>query len=191
MISFNIQPTKLEHDHGDYFIGHYDHMIKAYKLANIPQFKQFNMLKLAYIDINPWTALNHLAQQWKVFDCNSIKSLQDSCRYICPYTNNTHFALLPLAILTQDADAYFPKEHRKTWYYEMATDRTWNCKEDGSHLLPENWHVENDTILRCILGPGYTSMTLTNDGSPSLEAVSLDLSNGDTMLAITQVWHNK
>lgn len=165
-----------------FYIGTFRDMIREYKEK---EFHNQNMLNLCYINYNPWHAVIQLAKLG-VFDRAAVDALRDSSEYECPLTNKQFHALMPVAIFGDNIEQYFPQEP-KPWFYEMAVDKSWNVKNDHSHL---NFDVTS-TIWRCILGPGYTYGTLPDDGSPDTFPVVLDLSNGDKMVAIANAWYNK
>lgn len=182
MITFNTQPTEYGDEWYPFFIGSFRDKIREY---NQKEFHNINMLKLGYINYNPWSALFRTG----VFDVEAVTALRQSSAYECPLTYKGYFALLPLCIFSEDLDKYFPQE-QKPWYYEMAVDKSWNCQDDNSHLFPDQFDLET-ALYHCILGPGYTSSTMPNDGSPGVELVVLDLSNGDKMVAAARSWYNK
>lgn len=184
-ITFNNQTEKYGDEWGPCFIGTFRDRVREY---NPKELHDLNMLNLGYFNLNPWKALRLLADH-KIFDDAAVKKLCESSRYKCPITDNTYYALLPLAIFSDDLDKYF-NEGFKPWYYEMAVDKSWNCQNDNSHLTYNAWRIYS-AVHHCILGPGYTECTLPSDGSADHEIVMLDLSNGDKTVAVARTWYNK
>lgn len=182
MIKIVTQPKPFTPEIGDLYLGDHATIVRKFKKKEI---KPYNMLNLAWFSRNQWKALGVLAQSG-IFDIDQIKQMYNNASYQCPYTDQTFRALLPLCVYTNTPEVYF--KSKDIWFFDQATDRDWNCRDDQHLDLESNY---NSSITQCILGPGYTEMTNTNDGSTCVEQVIIDLDNGDKIGAIHHVWYNK
>lgn len=120
---------------------------------------------------------------------NNVEVLVDSSQYDCPYTEYTHYGLIPVLITTDDPTKYLVK--MPEWLREAAADKEWNRPKfdlSDEQELQENYLTSINTIL---LGSGYTTMTIISDGSNYTEPMVLELENGDNILCFGKVWYNK
>lgn len=173
-----------EHPYGDIVYGPYgnDNYADYIRKYDAEEVQELNMLKLTYIQQDTWKAIAAIGlEDWNWF--------RDLTKYECSYTAYEHFALIPLAIFSEDVEKYFAHLSHKPWYFEMACDKTWNCGQSGAHL--KNFGSRNalTEFQRVIIGPGYTFSI--NDGNSSVNPVMIDVDNGDKLGCAALVWHNK
>jgi hypothetical protein len=71
----------------------------------------------------------------------------------------------------------------------MACDPSWNKIEEFESNLKDDSELSD--IDTAVIGPGYTSCCLPSDGSKSLLPFEATLSNGDLLIMVGYVWHNK
>jgi len=134
------------------------------------------VLPLAVLHPNPWDALVYL----------DIDAKQIMVNYLCPYTKYASWAVVPVALCSEDLHGKYKERIEKRfgrqdywldheYHKEMWGDKRWQPSE----------------IHRLMLGSGYTSGTRINDGSRSVDATRVWLSNGDYLWVYLNVWHNK
>lgn len=144
-----------------------------------------NCFILNYSGRDNWKSLSKILP-------DDYELLKVSSEYECPFTGFTHTSLWPAFILTENPIDYIrmvdcTKEYTKLpWYADMACDASWNYDKDlfniPSHL---------NKITKSFMGPGYTQTFYPNDGHSDYSLISVDLSNGDTVVFIVLKWYNK
>lgn len=179
MINFVPPQNPYRHPYGEIFAGdHADHV----REMQYKEWEDHNLFATSYISPVGWNALLSIRH----FDKTAVGQWRDLTSYECPYTHRTYYGMIPIGILTKDPLQYCPSPD--VWYAKMACDREWNFPNG---FLTSSDLTELNEIQRCVIGPGYTHGTMINDGNSSLHPVVVDLSNGDAVLFITHVWHNK
>lgn len=176
------QPTEITFKYGDLVCGEHGSYIRHVKKNELNNKKLF---RLAYVANNAWEALEMLNLTRFVLKLETVREIKRMSEYTCPYTNHVFNGLLPLAVITETPNDWFKQS---AWWYDMMSDQDWN----------ETWiqntvrgNINLTTIEQCIIGTGYTAGTMVNDGDTSITPVMMDVSNGDTILAVTHQWHNK
>ena len=130
------------------------------------------------VDLNSWSALGKLGVDYSSF--------KKSVEYICPYNGYIHYWCLPILIFAKDIKNWTARY--KVYREEMYHDVEWMRKFYPSKVKST---LPFSKIQRSLLGPGYTGMTLVNDGSGYLYDTLLSLDNGDFIGAKVWIWFNK
>jgi hypothetical protein len=125
------------------------------------------------ISHNTWKSLNTILNE-KV----------EPPTYKCPWTDNSFYSLIPLAIMSTDIHKYKDSVKIPSFKLDMIFDFEWT-----SYHFPVNEH--NHDISKSLLGHGYTFCTLPYDGSPGTELTLMELSNGDHVICKSIIWYNK
>lgn len=132
---------------------------------------------------------------WKVLSKiipDDYELLKESSEYECPFTGFKHVSLWPVFILTPNPEDYIRKVYcteefdRLPWYADMACDASWNYDKE---LLSPASHLTR--ITKSFMGPGYTQMFYPNDGHSDFDLISINLSNGDSIVFLVLKWYNK
>lgn len=127
---------------------------------------------------NPWVSL-------KSMGVNS-DPLVEAFKYECPYTGNTFYHFIPVAIVIKnDVDAY-----RKSPYDLKDFDYMFDLDWINNDLL-RGQHPELNTISESMLGHGFTTCTLPTDGDGGWIEVLIELDNGDYLFGVCWEWYNK
>lgn len=131
------------------------------------------ILHLQLLHPNPWTALEAMG-----IDADEIKA-----PYRCPYSGYEFFAVIPVAIISSDLKGKY--DYVQHWHKDYLFDHEFHKQMYGNKI------TELGDIGKLMLGSGWTSMTGHNDGSRGLITVTINLDNGDQLLAYTWEWYNK
>lgn len=186
-----VKPEKIyEHEYGDT-----DIYGKHYKYLAPIDWADFDVLNPMPISdgygSNVWKLLIHFGISMK-----DVKNLKKWSKNRCPCSEMTYNAIVPLVILTDDATKYldimFPD--RKPIFYDMFIDANHNrnmnwCVDEYVNKRKPEYHMNN--VRRAMLGSGYNEGILPSDGSNSFDFAAIPLDNGDKIVVITWVWHNK
>lgn len=108
-----------------------------------------------------------------------VTEMIKASEYECPFNGYIHVSLYPAFIYTDDIDFYLDKLHIDGWERGILLDREYIDSID-----PVNESVQY------LMGPGYTHTCYPSDGSSSLEFISVDLDNGDTLEFLVRTWYN-
>ena len=132
--------TEYEHPYGDivYGNGNLSNLIREFSVESIVG---KNVLSLGYISPNHWTALKRL----RYFNSSHLDQLMRASTYECPYTSRTYQSLIPIALFDDDVERYFHDpiwEDNKPWYYEMATDKSWNLRGHDPYSVYRDWETD-------------------------------------------------
>jgi len=138
------------------------------------------VLPLQLIEINTWEAIDRLR----------INAADIRATYECPYTNYECFALMPVCLISTDLEGKWGKLIRRR-------PRISRC--DPDFVMDYDWHkhMHKDKrfyahdVGKLLLGSGYTSGTLINDGSRELHQTIVNLDNGDKLWVYFWMWYNK
>lgn len=181
---FNIltQPTPIEFAYGDLMCGDHSYYIRH---TSRKELASKSLYRLEYVANNPWEALEVLSLTQVALDLQVVRLIKNISKYDCPYTGLSFTGLMPLAIATNHPEQWF---NTKAWWYDMMADQEYNS--DWIEDLKAG-KVKLTPITQCVIGPGYTSGTMINDGGTSIDVVVMDVSNGDMIVACTHDWHNK
>jgi hypothetical protein len=146
---------------GDFISGHI-------KDKNILDLKKLPVC--LYNEGNPW---NVLPGRFKI----SAMNLEVKVRYECPYTGNTFYWLVPYALILKENSVEYYGGDKDQYPFDLEW---W-----------KNLFNHPTQIMMSLLGHGYTEGTLPCDGGNSIELVTIDLDNGDQLLAFCWFWYNK
>jgi hypothetical protein len=169
------QEKAYKHPWGDNVYGDYDHLIRK---APKKLIGEQTLLFVTYFNSHRWEAMKNFTVD--------VEELKTASTYECPITERSYTAILPVAIISADVKKYF--DHygdNKPWFFDMACDPTWNKYDSDDEIEGMS------SIDICLLGPGYTDSCYPSDGSKSLNLFVADLDNGDMLLLVGYVWHNK
>lgn len=107
--------------------------------------------------------------------------------YSCPWTKNRFFWWYPVALLLEHRykyeggiDLYPDDDMSQRVGYESNCLTSVTVKDAIS-----------GSIIRSMMGHGYTIGTLPSDGHGKIVPALVDLSNGDQLLVACWVWYNK
>ena len=142
---------------------------------------------------NPWNALIEAG----IYETD-VEDLKRWSKNHCPCSEMDYYAMVPVCILTSDANRYIGDDEGQ-WYYNLLSDGDWNRYQNWgvSNERPEAEIPENDpekhlgSVKRAMLGSGYTEMILPSDGSHDFIFASIPLDNGDKVIIIGWEWYNK
>ena len=172
------QDKPFQPEHADILYG--DHYLTRGSLKDLVAERQ--MVPLGVFYPNTFSALTMLG-----IDANELTK---DVEYECPYTNSNYYWIVPIAILTDDGDALrkqieenSPNLKRMPWRLDLAFDWSWWQGKDKE--------FEVDKIAAALLGPGYTSCTMINDGHGSIRYGCIALDNGDHLWVAYHEWYNK
>lgn len=141
----------------------------------IPQ-PGLQLIPLGFKSWHPWDALEDL----DIVICEVV----ESCTYFCPITERAYTACVPFAILCRDIEKYLARGDWREWTPRMVRDQEF--VQDRLYLRRVT------TIQTLILGSGYTSCIMPNDGASIVRtAAALDLGDGDVVLVKYYEWSNK
>jgi hypothetical protein len=131
------------------------------------------VVPLQCITPNPWTALAVLG-----IDCEDIIA-----RYECPYTEYTHFAIVPSALLINGTIDPYKGLKRNP---EYVLDWEWH-----KQMIPEKERFGLFPIQKLLIGSGYTCGAAFNDGIGRINQRRVMLDNGDALWCHFWMWYNK
>jgi len=129
------------------------------------------------ISHNPWITLKKLD-----IDAEQLKK---EFEYKDPFTDNTYYHFIPLAIIVKDVNVY-----RKGRYSSKDCDYLFDVEWNTSFVCKDK-HPELNSISKSMLGHGYTDGTLPNDGDGKHIEVLIELDNGDFLFGYCWEWYNK
>jgi hypothetical protein len=148
------------------------HQIKPLKLCERDKWQP---IPLIIVNTNPICALTSLS-----IDVNILKK---TCTYVCPYNQYSHLGIVPVAVLSKDANRYrapFPNiqsDYVFDWEWHM------NMLKDDIFKLCDVYYIK--------LGSGYTEGTSSFDGSGTRRQTTIALDNGDKLWVYFWEWYNK
>lgn len=175
MIEPVIQKQPYTPDCGDILSGG-EYLVREVKGSEIIG----NFLSSQAVSDNPWKSLKVLGID--------VAPLKKAFQYSCPYTRNTYYHFIPLAILLiegHDVDMY-RKGPYESPSWNFAFDLEWNKKR--CHTFDD---FGLNRVADSMLGHGYTDGTLPSDGSGEHIRVLIELSNGDFLFGYCWQWYNK
>jgi len=108
--------------------------------------------------------------------------LQEQVRYNCPWTDNQYYWMYPLGVVSDDEERYGIDREKTPWLC-----RTINQQDDMDNIDPSHLN----TIVKTMLGHGYTVGTRPSDGHGEVVLGTIPLDNGDELLVACWVWFNK
>lgn len=126
---------------------------------------------------NPWNAIERLGIH--------SKPLKQAFRYECPFTKNTYYHFIPVALVLNNGVEQYKKEFKDNPDVDYLFDTKW-AKSLSMGVLPEA-----NTIQMSMLGHGYTEGTLPSDGGGDFINVLIELDNGDFLFGHCWEWYNK
>lgn len=184
MLKIKHQNEHIQHAYGDFLYGDgIQEYIRMFKKTDI---EGKNVLNLGYFDYNKWTAI----QKMGVFDQHQLELLHTLGKYDCEYTHRDYDAFIPLCIFSDDIEKYIT--NKNAYWYEMATDKSWNLRGDTPYDAYEAEEVDVAGINHVMMGSGYASGFITNDGSYSYVPVLMDIEDThDVIYGVALCWHNK
>jgi len=145
---------------------------------------------------NPWEALAAAG-----INIDDVQNLKDWSKNHCPCSMMDYNAIVPIAILTNDATVYTKAGRMPEMFHGIHEDGDWNRKswidkiyEDGEIVGQEynksfDYHLSD--VERAMLGSGYSEMILPSDGSHGFIFATIPLDNGDKIVVIGWEWYNK
>lgn len=134
-----------------------------------------DFFQLEHVSVNTFSALEEIGVDVSYFD---------NFKYKCPFTGNKYFSVIPVIIVSDNISKY--KDFFK--HQEMALDVNYNRKEFNEKIEPEELI---NSIMKFLIGPGYTISFYPSDGSIDLSLSTLQLDNGDVIVCVNNVWFNK
>jgi hypothetical protein len=162
-----IQSKSFEPDLGDILYG--ANFISGHiKDKNILDLKKLPIC--LYNDGNPWVVLPN---RFKI----DARNLEKAVQYKCPYTRNIFYWILPHALILKKNSVEYYGGNKDQYAFDLEW---W-----------KNLSNNPGKIVMSLLGHGYTEGTLPCDGVNSIELVTIDLDNGDQLLAFCWFWYNK
>lgn len=131
-------------------------------------------IHLKRLGCDPWRVLQKLN-----VDCEDLK--QKSVYEDYMIEGNKYYWFLPHILESDDVSKY--KNDIPESLFGYATDSTFFSIDFNE--------CEVSIIDQVLLGHGYTLCTLPSDGSPELEWMYVELSNGDRIIGPGWMWYNK
>lgn len=171
--------SEWSHPYGDLFVNNSKLITKLTE----KDFKDVQFLNIHYIATNPIIALEVLPEtqgMWK--ECSKKFMYKDAI------LKTNSYAFVPLGILSPDISKYLDHYAHPPYWLDMALDQSWVFDERIKEQLIK---CEIPRTTNLLLGSGYTDFFSVNDGSWSLEPQYLTLDNGDKIIGVGIVWHNK
>lgn len=190
-----ILPQKpWEHDYGDFVYGDPQYLsnISTDELNEIDFFNK-EVLYMSFVGADGWRALSHviatMTGECIEYANNSLSKIIEQFSYTSTYTDSKYIAVVPIAIITDDVKKYI--ECISPWLRDSVSDQKWIGQFYPLELKEKNIVDVLGIIPKCILGTGYTDGFIIEDGCFSYEYSKLELDNGDYVLCVNLVWHNK
>jgi len=114
-----------------------------------------------------------------------VVNLEKAFQYKCPYTENTYYHFMPVAIIiNHDSNVeQYRQPNFAHSFHDYLFDLEW--------ILHMDKMPEIDDIGRSMLGHGYTSGTLPSDGSGRFINILIELDNKDHIFGHCWEWYNK
>ena len=164
------QPFDIEN--GDFLYG------SSYIADKVNVFEndRISFLPLVKGDISVWSWLEKLG-----IAIRDIIDFRNTVTYWCPWEENQYYWMIPLVLATNNPDAY--KLDKWRWHRGFTDQKL-------SHAMQIKDEFVN-SISIALMGHGFTEGTLPDDGLANKELVIVELSNGDRLICLTWVWHNK
>lgn len=175
--------------------GHHKYMVEM-DWSDIDSMNPMPLVGSCSFSYNPWAALVAAG-----IDIEDIQKLRDLSKNHCPCSTMDYNAIVPIAILTNDASVYTNAGRMPEMFHGLHEDGDWNRRswttnlyEDGEivgceHNKSIDYHLSD--VERAMLGSGYTEMILPSDGSHGLIFATIPLDNGDKIVVIGWEWYNK
>ena len=113
-----------------------------------------------------------------------IEGLKKTFQYECPFTHNTYYHFIPIAIVVNYNSTV-------EQYRQPNFENSWDYLFDLEWVLHMCKMPEIDSIQRSMLGHGYTFATLPDDGSGKFIKALIELDNKDHILGYCWEWYNK
>ena len=133
---------------------------------------------LLAVNQNPWEALLSLGVRCLPF--------KDSVKYECPYTKYKNYWAVPVLIFTENIDFWIDRFNIKRPKLYSDIDRVKQMYPlDTKHGFPFT------KIHRALLGTGYSSYNIIEDGYGHLHDAIVPLNNGDYLGMKVWVWFSK
>lgn len=127
----------------------------------------------------------------------NARIIQRDFMYVCDVTNNQYCAVIPVALLTRNLEAVLDEICRVAtffpdWKRDILLDQPWVKTQVFTYITPDSEPSDKLTsYMSCWIGSGYTQMCSSFDGHFSKDFCELELDNGDRVICVTLVWHNK
>lgn len=184
------QGCEITHPYGDFIYGNgIQEYLRKYKRKDI---EGKNILYLQYFYANPWTVVTdcEVTPDCEVFDTEHFNMLREMGAYRCEYTERDYDSFMPVCIFSDDVEKYIP--NKNVWWYDMATDKSWNLSGNDPYL---DFDEPNDCIMTplmtIMMGSGYADNFVMSDGSFSYVPVLMDIEGTDDVIyGISLCWHN-
>lgn len=179
-----ILPQKpWRHDIGDFVYGN------PIFLSNVDlkETENKDILLLSFINENYWRALSVvIGKNNGTVGSSQVDKIIEKFTYRCRYTDRDYIAVLPIAIITNDINKYLSIDGLVVpWLHESLNDQKWI-----KHFYPLS-EFSLSSISKCILGTGYEKDFIVEDGCFSNDYSKMEMDNGDFILCVNLVWHNK
>lgn len=176
MITIGKPAKKYSHPYGDFIYGD-DSLIGMFDK------------KLFDKNILPLNFTYTVDSTCSAIGLTGVVKFMKQFEYECPFNGYLHKAVIPVFIASdEDVARYFAHHINKPWYADMTTDQSWVKQRDEHKCEAGEWLTN---LKAAMIGPGYTDMCYPSDGSASFDYCTVPLSNGDTLVCVTRVWHNK
>lgn len=144
-------------------------------------FKRKQIIMLSMIGVNTWKVLidlRILPEAWVK------EQLDTKLTYVCPWFKHKYYAVMPIAILSDNVSKFYPEKLQPSM--DMIFDQDWVQK---MYMKKKSFYVNNLTEAQ--LGHGYTYGTLPDDGIGKKIDLLLNMGEGDFIVARTWEWYNK
>lgn len=150
------------------------------------EFKNNQIILMAHIHPNPIKALQRLDIDIRFF-----------CQHTDPYTDYSVYGIIPTAILTNDVGKYEPKL-KGLPFLDLILDQEFVKHQHKGKWVEKNWQRPGfqeifslSKIQKQMMGSGYNSGCLMNDGDNSCLPAKVKLSNDDWLFVWFWEWYNK
>jgi hypothetical protein len=133
---------------------------------------------LVAINQNPWESLLSLGVQYLPF--------KDAVEYECPYTQYKNYWAVPVLIFTEKLDFWLNR-------YKIKRPQLYSDIERVKQMYPLNTKhgFPFTKIHRALLGTGYSSYNIIEDGYGHIHDAVVSLDNGDYLGVKVWVWFSK